>query len=280
MLCVRDDGGKLDSRHDLPSIQSASPNTNTALTRYYGPKSYVGFAMAAQPSLSALALGRFEPNMTDSCIEAKVAPQFLPRLLSGRTKRPAILVNYLEEWDLERLMPQLADERISEIEAEITEGNTSQIRGYYRDTVAHHTNDRNELHRRRMVISRGSVETTDTFALFALLSVLLDDRKGWEIAYSQLGADFDPGFEFLAYLTRSEHFDGTKLGDWAFLLENAKNKGHVPATLVYWRRRLEKNIWSRTFLRVPVKLFVCLKAALIALKNPDDRRLTAYFRKN
>lgn len=201
-------------------------------------------------------------------------------MLFGRTKRRVILVDNLEEWDLENLMSQLTDDRILDIEAEITKGNTSQIRDYYRDTVAYHTNDRKELHRRRMVIGRGTVETTDTFSLFALLSVLLDDRKGWEIAFDRLGAEFDPGFEFLAYLTRSKHFDGPKLGDWVFLLENAKNKGHVPATMVYWRQRLGKNIWSRIFFWAPVKFFVCLKAALIALRYPDDRRLTSYFRKN
>jgi hypothetical protein len=69
-ICTRNQ--TMDSRHDLPSIQPSSPNTNTALTRYYSPKSYVGFAMAAPPSLSALALGRLVPNVLDAAFCANV----------------------------------------------------------------------------------------------------------------------------------------------------------------------------------------------------------------
>ncbi|MEN8892561.1 MAG: hypothetical protein ABF283_06645, partial [Planktotalea arctica] len=52
-FAFRGDSGKLDSWHDLPSIQPSNPNINIALTEYYNLKTNVGFAVDAPPSVSA-----------------------------------------------------------------------------------------------------------------------------------------------------------------------------------------------------------------------------------
>ncbi len=166
--------------------------------------------------------------------------------------------------------------RVREIEAAIAGGDESRIRDYYRDAVEHHLHDRDELHRRRMLIGRSCAETTDTFAFFALLSVLLDDRKGWDIAAKQLGQDFDPGFEFLAYRTRAHHFKNHALENWTFLLSNARNKGHVPAAILYWRRRFGGRSLARYVLLPPILAVFGLKAAVIAMSDRADRRLATY----
>jgi len=66
--CIRcsGHGGKLNSRHDLPSIQSSSPIINIALTKCYNPVSYVSFAVRVSPIFSAWALGPSEPIFTDA----------------------------------------------------------------------------------------------------------------------------------------------------------------------------------------------------------------------
>ncbi len=68
----RCNGGKLDSRYDLPSIQPSNPNINIALTTYYSRKTCVGFVVAAPPSVSAQAKGGCEPKITDAAASSKV----------------------------------------------------------------------------------------------------------------------------------------------------------------------------------------------------------------
>ena len=68
----RSDGRKLNSRHDLPSIQPSYPYINIALTTYYNLKPYVGFAMDAPPSVSAKAKGGGEPDVTDAAVSMNV----------------------------------------------------------------------------------------------------------------------------------------------------------------------------------------------------------------
>ena len=170
---------------------------------------------------------------------------------------------------------KLLIEEVQEFENRIENGDAGCIRRYFEDTAQFYQDDITEIQRRRMVIGRADLPHSDTYYGFALLSALLKDRRGWEMAVKRLENKIDPGFLYLVYCYQVQNFVELDRKDaaWAFLLSDATEKGHIPSAVLYWRSRLLSLGFLGRIMFYMIKLFYALKAGFIALRNPMDRRI-------
>lgn len=174
----------------------------------------------------------------------------------------------------------LTKAEIQDFEKRIQKGDFGQARRYTEDVIRHDLNNRAEIHRRRMLMARsfkvcGGTGNPEPLYCFALLSVLLDDMEGWNEFIKFIGPDLDPAFGFKAdwFLRYYKPNEKDVHDRWHFLLEASRKRGHIPAKKLYWDRQLSVLGPLKFLLTGPISIWYASASALIALRNPDDRRL-------
>ncbi len=172
----------------------------------------------------------------------------------------------------------LTKQELNRIETEISKGDHLHTRRYVEDAIKFHRADRDELHRRRMIIGRSAQEGdehTDAFYCFGLLSVFCDDLKGWSLFRKQVGAAYVPSFGYLAYWFLRHYKPSNKqfLDKWLILLEEASDEGHLPSKIELKRLRAKNKGFLAVLTLLPHKLIFFFKTFFIALRNPNDERI-------
>lgn len=170
-----------------------------------------------------------------------------------------------------------SEEDIKSIEQMVRDGEVDAARSYTDDAMRCHANDMDELHRRRMILARVDSDIVTQTECFGLLSALMDDRKGWDLALERIGDNVDPGFGFLAWRCISAFSANQKLAnEWFFAVEQSALNGHGPARREVLKNQLQAaGFVSRVMIRWKLAK---LETELVnlATDNPDDRRLADY----
>lgn len=175
------------------------------------------------------------------------------------------------------MLKKLSAVQISEISKELSGNDLTKLRLFYEDAIRFHSSDKDELHRRRMIIGGTNLQVDDTFYGYAMLSAFLDDRRGWNLAIEELGAQQDPGFSYLVYSHICHYLGETKLpAKWKFALHEAASRGHLPAKYELMRQKREQAGLFRRVLMAPQRWALAFRFVLLHFFNPQDRRLATY----
>lgn len=176
-------------------------------------------------------------------------------------------------------MTQISPQELSEMESEFAQRILQNLRPYYFDALKFHSGDRDELRRRRKIIGGTDIQVDNTFYGYGLLSALLDDRKGWEMAVKELGVNQDPGFGYLAYRYICHYRKQTdQPKTWAFTLKQSAEFDHLPSKWLLLKQDDEGEA-PGAFLNpsnVLRGLFLLVRFVYLKLRNSKDRRLVTY----
>ncbi|WP_106745665.1 hypothetical protein [Yoonia maritima] len=168
----------------------------------------------------------------------------------------------------------LTKQEVHELETKIQSGSTDPVEMYFKDAVAHHIDDIDELESRKRIIRMNCGGDIASWQRFGILSALTNDRSGWDATVRVLKGEMpaDTGLSAAWHLQkyRPEIAD---LPEWSVLLDSSVSLGSIAAKIVTFRRRTRKLGLLQEPIITVYRVFQALRAIPIALKNPNDPRL-------
>jgi hypothetical protein len=121
-------------------------------------------------------------------------------------------------------------EDVLALEKRIEIGDIDAMKAYTKDAFRFHLDNRDELHRRRMILGRLETDASTPIECFALISAAMDDRKAWDLAMGQLEENCDPGFGYLAWRLILYHSkDNERADKWMDAVRHSARLGHFPS---------------------------------------------------
>ncbi len=163
---------------------------------------------------------------------------------------------------------------VEKVEAGILQRDYSMFRPYANDAVRFHLSNRQELERRKRFLAKHADGTDEGVFCFALLCVLTDDHKGWDIAIRFFKGKPNPSLGHVAYeFLVSQGAGPERLAEWKKLLELSASQGHLQSKRMLFEKRAE----SFGPLRRPVlffyRIWISVQFLTLLLKNRNDPRL-------
>ena len=168
----------------------------------------------------------------------------------------------------------LTPEELREIEEKVKLGSFEHIKTYFEDAISYHIGSVQELKRRQRLIHDNSGDHVGGWERAGILSALTNNRLGWDAVVNELGNDMPPGFGLATTHYLQKHRpDIATSPEWGDLLQLSVEKGHIPAKMVSFRKKIG---WLG-LLQGPVyrvyRIFITLRSIPMVLKNPNDSRL-------
>lgn len=163
------------------------------------------------------------------------------------------------------------------LEKRVEFGDFDAMKAYTKDAFRFHLNDRDELHRRRMILGRLETDASTPIECFALISAAMDDRKAWDLAIGKLGENCDPGFGYLAwYLILHHSKDNERADKWMDAVQHSARLGHFPSRRQVLLEQL-KRVGFISGLKLRRRLFALERERQrLATSEPSSRLLARY----
>lgn len=166
---------------------------------------------------------------------------------------------------------------LDKLEQRVQNGDVDAIREYTIDAFKSQFGNRDELHRRRMILARLETEVCTPIECFALISAAMEDRHAWDMAIGRLGDARDPGLGFLAWqLILHYSKDKERADRWFHAVQEAAQLGHFPSK----RQALIREIGRTGFfsgLKFRRQLFALeRKRQKLEASEPSSRLLATY----
>ena len=163
---------------------------------------------------------------------------------------------------------------VSQVEKDIRSGNTKLIKNYADDALQNYADSVDVLNHRKKIIWNACNGEVEGLQYFAILSVLTDDRAGWDVALEILGDALDPALGYTAYHYLSYHQADTDIKNrWHFLLTESANLGHFHARrIVFEEQTLKYGLFKYPLLMIH-RIWLTICAIPIVVANRNDSRL-------